>query len=1438
MKQMIKYTLVMATLLLVSLGAFAGGDATVKYKLDGNASSVDIVGTVVYSGGTITVTPKNGYYLEAADLTVYKLVAGSYANTRNGEPGFNTQVEITASNADADPSKATTYTFEVPGDEYDYEITANFHTRTSVENATVSGLKDSYTYTGEAIKPVVTVKVGDNTLTLDKDYRAFYSDSINASTDAVKGKITLYGIRKYMGTQQIEYIIAKADPTLTFSPTTATITFGRETAFEKPVLTTTPAGLAVTYQVKDGDNGVAQVNSDDGGITPLVPGQATIEAVFAGNANYNEAKGQYTLTVAKGTAVVTIAPVAKDNLIYNGGDQELVNGGTATDGTMMYRIGTEGDFSADIPKGNAAGEYTVYYKAVAINSDQFNDSEALSITATIKGKSIANATITLTPSENFTYNGQNQKPEVSVKDGETDLVLDQDYTLTNDGGTNVGKYTVTITGKGNYDSNTTTSKDFNITALDKAPTVALTNPDEAIVYDGTAKEPALTVSVVIKDGDAPTALTLNTDYTVVYSDNVNAGTNTAKATVTLKGNYKGTGSATFTIAPKSIGNVNISDIADQAYTGSAIQPTVTVKDGEKTLVLNTDYTISYSNNTAAAASTAENAPTVIVTGKGNYDPNTTATKKFTITPKSIANATITLDHENFVYNGQNQKPTVSVKDGNTDLLLDTDYTLTNEGGTNAGEYTVTVTGKGNYSGEVNKKYNITAATMEVTAEGYTGTYDGKAYGITVTAPEGATIKYGTVEGTYDLTTNPTYTNAGTYTVYYCVSMANYNDVKGSKNVAINPKSIDNATITLTPESFTYNGGNQKPTVSVKDGETELVLDTDYTLTNEGGTNAGEYTVTVTGKGNYEPTTKATKTFIISKTTITLSYSAATAEATMGEAFTAPTLDNPSKVAVTYSSSKTDVATISEEGVITLVGAGQTTITASFAGDGNYERASASYELTVEKRKDAGLSWSDKDLEGMEYFLGDWWFGPKLINPNNLPVKYESSDEDVATIDKNGVVTALAVGETWIKAIFEGNDEYEPQTIRYALMVKERYDLLVNDVRVTSDNCGNVLGDGHFFYDENTKQLVVTNNENPVTIESRLKNLTIFLNGSSKLERIFFNNEGNEQNTGSLTITTYDNIPGKVVLETTNANGVISGFSGLTIDKKSLTYLLDPVDGKYQGGKLVTAEGAVAMTATIGQYLKPLINGQTVTFPPGEFNIEDFTNKVIADILFTLLQRTGESEEEDDYYDPAENAIVLNNLNSTSGVTLLIDNVLKGELIPGSSDYAMQFKGGITFMVPSGEGTITLNLKTEPGYKLMLMIGDDTPKEITQNERGDVQFTYDVKEATYCCIYLVQAASTRGTRIGKRDRHHGTIYSIKVEPTKVRNMNPLGEVEGFPTYQKPEVVVHSSTGIKEIKVETTYETSGDDSWYDMQGRKIDKPTKAGIYIQNRKKIVIR
>ena len=650
--------------------------------------------------------------------------------------------------------------------------------------------------------------------------------------------------------------------------------------------------------------------------------------------------------------------------------------------------------------------------------------------------------------------------------------------------------------------------------------------------------------------------------------------------------------------------------------------------------------------------------------------------------------------------------------------------------------------------------------------------------------------------------------------------------------------IKDAVITLSESTYTYDGTEKKPTVtSVKLNDAELNA-TYYAVSYSNNTNAGDATVTVTGNGIYK--NAATKTFTIGKGTITLSYSAATAEGRIGETFTAPTLNNPSQVAVTYSSSNTEVATIGTDGAVTLKGPGKTTITATFAGNDNYASATASYELTVGKQQEAGLSWTD---EGMEYYIGDYWYGPRLNNPNKLKVKYESSDEDVATIDEDGVVTVLGVGDTWIMAIFEGNDEYEPQTVRYGLFVKERYNLWVDGNQVTSDNCRDILGDGQFFYDEDKKMLVVTNSTKAVDIENRKGDLTIFLNGNSKLGRIFFN-KGETDNSGKLTITTYENIPGATTLETSDANGVISGFSSLTIDEESYTFLLDPTKGQYQGGKLVTAEGAVAKTAIIGQYIKPLVNGQTVTFPPGDFDIENLTNAVIKDLLMTLLMDLGTSqvETDDDYYDPSENCIVLNNLNSTNGVAVVVDNVQKGQYIPGSSDFAAAFKGGITFMVPNGEGKIILNVQTEPGYKLMLMIGNGTPTEIVKNERGDVEVDYNVEKPTYCYIYLDQTAGTRGTRIGKREKSHGKVFSLKVSPAKSFSTNPLGGVSGFPDSKTPEVDTFGGddpTGINEIKVETdnTLE-SNDDNWYDLQGRGIDKPTKAGIYIQNRKKIVIR
>ena len=78
----------------------------------------------------------------------------------------------------------------------------------------------------------------------------------------------------------------------------------------------------------------------------------------------------------------------------------------------------------------------------------------------------------------------------------------------------------------------------------------------------------------------------------------------------------------------------------------------------------------------------------------------------------------------------------------------------------------------------------------------------------------------------------------------------------------------------------------------------------------------------------------------------LSFESESAEATIGETFTAPTLTNPNELEVTYTSSNESVATVASNGAITIIARGETTITASFAGNDDFNADEASYTLTV------------------------------------------------------------------------------------------------------------------------------------------------------------------------------------------------------------------------------------------------------------------------------------------------------------------------------------------------------------------------------------------------------------------------------------------------------------------------------------------------------------
>ena len=107
------------------------------------------------------------------------------------------------------------------------------------------------------------------------------------------------------------------------------------------------------------------------------------------------------------------------------------------------------------------------------------------------------------------------------------------------------------------------------------------------------------------------------------------------------------------------------------------------------------------------------------------------------------------------------------------------------GGTDAANYILATTGnqESTYS-------SITKNIMNLTASNYEGTYDGSPHTITISGtPDGATIKYSTSEnGNYN-TDVISYTNAGTYTIYYLVECDNYEDVTGCEIVIINKKEV-------------------------------------------------------------------------------------------------------------------------------------------------------------------------------------------------------------------------------------------------------------------------------------------------------------------------------------------------------------------------------------------------------------------------------------------------------------------------------------------------------------------------------------------------------------------------------------------------------------------------------------------------------------------------
>ena len=266
---------------------------------------------------------------------------------------------------------------------------------------------------------------------------------------------------------------------------------------------------------------------------------------------------------------------------------------------------------------------------------------------------------------------------------------------------------------------------------------------------------------------------------------------------------------------------------------------------------------------------------IVVSGQGTVYLSS-ITVEWT-TPGSISYATTTVDKtfgdaeftNPLTKEGDGSVSYESSKPGVATVDVDGKVTITGAGDT---QITATVTDSENYTyatSTASYTLNVAEATMTVTANGWSGAYDGNPHGITVTAPTGVTVKYGITEGTYDLSTNPTYTNVGNYTVYYQVTKDNYTTVTGSKTV-----SITNATMTVTAEGWsgTYDGNPHGITVTAPTGATVKYGTTEGTYTLDDSptyTNVGSYTVYYQVTQDNYTTVTGSKTVTITSATMTV-----------------------------------------------------------------------------------------------------------------------------------------------------------------------------------------------------------------------------------------------------------------------------------------------------------------------------------------------------------------------------------------------------------------------------------------------------------------------------------------------------------------------------------------------------------------------------------------
>lgn len=530
-------------------------------------------------------------------------------------------------------------------------------------------------YTGSALKPIVSITYGANTLKAGTDYTITYKNNTKAGSTAT---VTIKGKGNYTGTLVTYFkVLKKTFPENWESRSDIKVTVpSLEEKSSKQAIPAITVQIGTKKLKKNTDYKVTLV--DDSG-TPLTEQKV-------------QAAGEYKLAIEgvnnyQGTMFTKLRVVDKNKLLKNASitirkskpyalgaitltDSELVIVDKKSDKDNPYTLIKDTDYTVEYVEGtntkvgtakiiitgigNYAGQLTKTFKIVGKSFDrdniEYTAKNPYPFTVSIRDKNDSTSYLTKNAynydHEEY-YTGYAITPDYVVKDGNTILREGIDYTIKYTNNTKVtyrkveyesaGKVEkvneivpgamATIIGKGNYSGKMLTLR-FTIKPIDiEDLTIIVSNA----TYSGSAVKPAVSFqyegrAINLKEGTA---------YSISYKNNkeVSGKSGTKAPYVVIKAKSNGLEAADpvvkkngitipFAIEQGTITNASIATVQPQAYTGKAVTPKLTVKVGSKSLSLNKDYTVEYTNNVNQGTATAK------VIGKGSYKGSGTVT--FTI----------------------------------------------------------------------------------------------------------------------------------------------------------------------------------------------------------------------------------------------------------------------------------------------------------------------------------------------------------------------------------------------------------------------------------------------------------------------------------------------------------------------------------------------------------------------------------------------------------------------------------------------------------------------------------------------------------------------------------------------------------------------------------------------------------------------------------------